>query len=125
MTEFVAALFSDQMTVSVIVLLFALSLTDWILGTLRAIASHTFDISLWDTFIRRDLAGRVLPLTIVILLGRALAVALPGAFTIPGLDISFLTGAGFLAAVPYIAAKVKSIQESVNPTEPDRPPTAE
>ncbi len=123
--EFVRAVFADQATDYLIALLFLLTITSFVLGTLRAFASGQFDVSLWDTFVRADVAGRVLPLTIVLVLGRVVAVGAPGVLEIPGLNLSVLTGAGAIAAVPYVVGKIQSIIANVNPSATDTPPARE
>lgn len=122
---FVKAVVSDDLTNYVIALLFLFGFADLILGTLRALSGGTFKLELWDTWVRASLAGRIGPLTIVLLLGRIVTVAAPKALVIPGIDLSILTAGGIAAAVPYLFSTLKSIIDSVNPSEPDRLPRAE
>lgn len=123
MTDFVAALFADQVTNIVIALLVVLPMVDWITGSLRAIADGTFDLSKFDVFVRTQIAGRTLPLTILLLLGRAITVAIPQEIAIPGLDLGLLTAAGVVAAVPFLAVCVQSILGNVNASVTNPVPT--
>lgn len=121
--EFVAAVFSDQRANIVMGLLVALPIVDWITGSLRAIASKTFSWDAFDVFVRTQMAGRALPLLILIVIGRTITVAIPTDLEIPGLDLSLLTGAGILAAIPFLVVVIKSIIDNVNPNAADELPT--
>jgi hypothetical protein len=123
MTDFIAALFSDPTTNLVIALVIVLPLVDWATGSLRAVANGTFTLSAFDVFVRTQIAGRTLPLTILMLLGRALTVAVPQEPSIPGLDLGLLTAAGIAASVPYVMVAVQSILANVTPSAPDSVPT--
>lgn len=122
-TDFIAAVFSQPITNYVIALLILLPLVDFVTGTLRAFANNTFELHRIDVFVRTDLAGRAIPLILLLVLGRAIAVSAPGELVIPGLDLSLLTGGGILAAAPFLIATVKSIVDNVNPSVADRLPT--
>ena len=119
---FVGAMFGDQTTNWVILLLLLLPALDWILGILRAIQSKTFQLDLIDVFLRTTVAGRVIPLLLLILFGRFVAVGAPTDLVVPGLDLNVLTTAGYIAAVPFILATINSIYGSVNLKATDEPP---
>ena len=121
--EFLRAVFADPATNLVIAMLIAVPLLDWVTGSLRAIAGGTFRWSAFDVFVRTQLAGRTIPLTILLLLGRVVSIAVPEGLLIPGLDLALITGAGILAAVPYLLRTFASIAANVNPEAPDRLPT--
>ena len=114
--------FADANTNFVLLLLIVLPLVQYVLGVLRAVANSTFDLSLLDVFIRTDIAGRVLPLTILIVLGRVIDVGAPKELNIPGLDLGLLTGAGIGMAVVYLVVVVQSIVANVNPKAIDTLP---
>lgn len=114
--------FADANSNFVMFLLIVLPLVQWVTGVLRAFANGTFDVHYLDVFIRTDIAGRVLPTLILILLGRIVSVAAPAAFNVPGLDLGILTGAGIGIAVVYLVVVVKSIIDNVTPTKPDNLP---
>ena len=120
---FVAAVFGDQATNVLIGLLIALPIIDWATGSLRALAGGTFQLDAFDVFVRTQIAGRTVPLTIVLITGRTIAVAVPGTLQIPGLDLSLLTAGGAVAAVPFLATCLASIVGNVNPGTVDRVPT--
>ena len=120
---FVAAIFADQATNVVLALVVVLPIVDWITGSLRAIAGKTFELAAFDVFVRTQIAGRTIPLAILLLLGRAITVAVPETLEVPGFDVSILTGGGILAAVPFLLSSAKSIIDNANPSEPDRLPT--
>jgi len=117
----VAQVFGDSTTNAVLLLLVFLPIVQWVTGVLRAFSNGTFQFELIDAFIRSDIAGRVLPLLILIITGRVITVAAPGALNIPGLDLSLLTGGGVAAAVVYLLVVVKRIVDNVNPTATDTP----
>ncbi|HSV93277.1 MAG TPA: hypothetical protein VLH81_09375 [Desulfobacterales bacterium] len=122
-SELLGAVFADQATNLVIALLIAVPLLDWVTGSLRAVAGGTFRWSAFDVFVRTQLAGRTIPLTILLLLGRVVSIALPEGLVIPGLELTLITGAGIAAAVPYLVTGCASIVANVNPAAPDRLPT--
>lgn len=121
--QFVAAVFSDSRANVLMALLVGLPILDWVTGSLRAIAGGTFQWDKFDVFVRTQMAGRTIPLIILIITGRVITVAIPADLAIPGLDLSILTAAGALAALPFLAVCVKSIIENVNPNVADSVPT--
>lgn len=120
--QFIAGMFQDPVTNYAIALILVLPLIDFVTGTLRAVANKSFKLELVDVFVRTKMAGRAIPLVILVLLGRAVAVTAPDVLVIPGLDLSLIVGAGILSAVPFIATTIQSIIDNVNPGSPDRLP---
>jgi hypothetical protein len=113
---FVRAIFSDQVTNLVIALLIAAPIADWLSGSLRAVADGSFTVEAFDVFVRTQVAGRALPLIILLLIGRLVSVAFTGAVPIPGLDLSiFATGGAIAAAVPYLITTLNSLRENLTP----------
>jgi hypothetical protein len=100
-----------------IVLLFALATIDFVLGTLAALRDNVFDLTAVAAWLRKHIAGRVLPITAVLLTGH-LAGGLSfeqdgiGALIDPG---TVLTGIGLTMAGAYIAETVASIRDSLTP----------
>ncbi len=121
----IAAVFGDPNVNFVLFLLLLLPAVQWVTGLLRAFSNGTLQVELIDAFIRSDIAGRVLPLSILIVTGRVVDVAAPDSLNIPGLDLSLLTTGGIAAAVIYLVVVVKRIYDNVNPTVPDTLPKAE
>lgn len=125
LNAFVQAMLSDQLTNWAITLVILLPAVQWTLGICRAVADSKFQLDLIDVFLRKVVAGRVIPLIILLLLGRFIAVGAPGALNIPGLDLSVLTGAGLAFSAPFLLAVINSIVQSVNPSTPAATPTPE
>lgn len=121
----IAQVFGDANTNFVLLLLILLPAVQWLTGVLRAVANGTLKWELVDTFIRSDLAGRVLPLLILIVTGRVIDVAAPGTLEIPGLDLALLTTGGLAAAIVYLLVVARRIFDNVNPRVPDTLPVPE
>ena len=121
--QFVAAIFSDQRANIVMALIVFLPLVDWVTGSLRAVANGTFTLSAFDVFVRTQMAGRAVPIVILIITGRVITVAVPADLEIPGLDLGVLTAGGILAAVPFLVVAIKSVIDNVNPSAADSIPT--
>jgi hypothetical protein len=100
-----------------IVLLFALATLDFVLGTLAAIRDKVFQMEAVAAWLRKHIAGRVLPITAVLLTGHlagGLAFEDDGFSAIidPG---TVLTGIGLTMAAAYIAETVASLRDSLTP----------
>lgn len=121
----IGQVFGDSTINFVLFLLVLLPGVQWLTGVLRAFSNGTLQWELVDTFIRSDMAGRVLPLSILIVTGRVIDVTAPASLEIPGLDLSLFTGAGIAAAAVYLMVVVKRILDNVNPSVRDTPPTPE
>lgn len=115
----------DTNTNFVLLLLYLLPAAQWLTGVLRAFSNKSLDLEYLDVFIRSDVAGRILPITILLVLGRVITVAAPGDFQVPGLDLSMLTGAGVVAAAVYLTVVAKRLLDNVNPSAPDQLPARE
>ena len=118
----IGKVFEDPQVNFVLLLLVLLPIVQFVTGVLRAFANGTFDLEYLDVFVRTDLAGRVLPLLLLIVTGRIVEIAAPAELTIPGLDIGIFTGAGVGFAVVYLVVVVKRILDNVNPSQPDTLP---
>lgn len=89
-------------------------------GVARAVASGQFKFDLVDTWVRKTVAGRVIPILLVLIAG----AATPD-LSVIGLDINILTTAGMTAAAAFAVSAVASIVGNLNPQTPDTPPTEE
>ena len=87
------------------------------LGTAKAVSNGTFDWKWLDLFVRTKIAGRLVPITVVLAAGQ-----LAPDLTILGLDIDLLTAAGLAAAIPVAASEAASVLENIRFGTPDRPP---
>lgn len=94
-----------------------LALVELVTGVLKAFASSQFSFSLIDVWVRTQLAGRILPI-IVLLIASAAAPD----FSVLGVDVNILTTAGLAAAATYAASAVASIVSNVTPSATDTPP---
>lgn len=99
----------DTIATWVVGLLAFAPILDWIFGVLRSFRDGSFKADALDVFVRTQYAGRVVPLVLLILLGRTIDVAAPAELQIPGLDLSVLVVAGIAPAVIYLGVTVKSI----------------
>jgi hypothetical protein len=98
-----------------VVLVFGLAVLEWLLGTFAAIRDGVFRLDSIGAWIRKHLAGRVLPLTTVLVLGHMLGgLAIEGAADLlsPG---TVLTTIGLGAAGVYILEVIGSVRESLTP----------
>jgi hypothetical protein len=109
--------FFDTPAGTAIVLLFALATLDFALGTFAAFRDNVFQLDSVAAWLRKHIAGRVLPITAVLLTGH-LAGGLSfeedgiGAIIDPG---TVLTGIGLTMAAAYIAETVGSLRTSLIP----------
>jgi hypothetical protein len=87
-------------------------------GILKAVSKSQFDFTLVDVWVRTQLAGRILPIVVVLIAGAA-----SPDFTVLGLDANPLTALGLTGAALYAASAIASIVSNVNPTAEDVPPT--
>jgi hypothetical protein len=100
-----------------ILVIMALSVLEFALGVFRAVSDNVFQ---WDSvaaWVRKHLAGRVLPIVAVLVIGH-LAGGLQfsedgaSAITHPG---TIVTGIGLGAAALYVAETIASIRQSLTP----------
>lgn len=94
-----------------------LGLLELATGILRAISSAQFTFSLIDVWVRTQLAGRILPIVLVLIAG----AAAPD-LSVLGLTINILTVTGLAAAAVYAATALTSILGNVNPQTADTLP---
>jgi hypothetical protein len=87
-------------------------------GIARAFASGQFKWDLVDVSVRTQLAGRIVPIVVVLIAG----AATPD-LSVLGVTVNVLTTAGLAAAATYAAAAVASIVGNLNPQTVDVPPT--
>lgn len=117
-----AQLGADSIQWTVIVTILALGVLDFVFGVLRAVANKTgpaFDISLLDVWVRTQLAGRIVPIILVLLFS-----ALAPSVQIAGFTFSPLAIAANTAAGAYALTTSKSIIDSLNTGTTDRLPEA-
>lgn len=95
----------------------ALAILEFATGVLRSVAAKQFDVTLVDTWVRKTIAGRVLPIILLLLFG-----AFVPDLSIIGLQIDILTVTGTTAAAAFAASAIGSILENIRSGE-DAPPT--
>jgi hypothetical protein len=95
-----------------------LAAVELVTGVLKAFAKSQFSLTLIDVWVRTQLAGRVLPIVIVLVAGAA-----SPDFSVLGLDVNPLTALGLAGAATYAASAIASIMDNVNPAAADTPPT--
>lgn len=111
-------IWADPTTASAIVVVVALAILDLVIGTLRAFASDQFDPGLIDVWVRKTLAGRVLPIVFVLLFGAAI-----GDIGVGDFHFNILVAAGLAAAALFAISTAQSIIDSLNPKVADKAPT--
>jgi hypothetical protein len=109
---------ADAATNAALILITVVAVLDFATGSLRAIANSTFTLSAFDVWVRLQLAGRVLPIILVLLAGQVV-----GNISVGDFQVNVLTAAAFAAAASYVVAGAKSIVDSLNPSAPDVVPT--
>jgi hypothetical protein len=120
---FVKAVLDDQLTLVIIGGLILFPILDWITGSARALIDHSFVVDKLDVFVVTQYGGRVVPLLIVLILGRVIAVTIPTALVIPGIDLSIITAGGVAPAIAFLALDLKSIVDNANPKADNPVPT--
>jgi hypothetical protein len=108
----------DQNAKTAIQLVVIVALLDFALGTIRAIADRTFEFSAIDVWVRTKLLGRVVPITLIMLVGSVIGDVKLGDFS-----FNVITGAALAAAITFVAAEAQSIVDNVSPSEPHPIPT--
>ena len=93
-------------------LVLILPLTDWVLGVLAAIRDGTFTLDSLAAFLRKHIAGRVLPIWVLMFLGYVTQ-----SLVIPVVEWPVFASLGTAAALAYIAETIGSILRSWGPTE--------
>jgi hypothetical protein len=95
-----------------------LGILELITGVLKAITKNVFSFMLVDVWVRTQLAGRILPIVVVLIAG----AAAPD-LSVLGIEVNVLTATGLAGAALYAASALASIVNNVNPTAPDPLPT--
>lgn len=113
-----ARLWADPLTNNAIVLVVAVAILDLLTGISRAVANGTFQLGLVDVWVRTQIAGRVIPIVLVLVFGTVIGNIQLGAFS-----VNILTTAALTAAGVFVAATAASIVANLQPSTPDRPPT--
>lgn len=111
-------IWTDQVTGTAITLIVAVAILDLLTGASRAFANGTFDFALVDVWVRKTIAGRVLPIVLVLVFGAAI-----GNITLGTFSFNILTVAALAAAAVYLASTAASIIANLTPSTPDRLPT--
>lgn len=98
-----------------VVALFALAALDFALGVLAALRDGTFQVGSLAAWVRKHIAGRVLPITAVLVVGHlagGLSIDSAEDLLSPG---TILTGIGIAAATAYILETIGSVRDSLTP----------
>lgn len=115
--QLLARLWADPLTNNAIVIVVAVAILDLLTGISRAIASSQFDLGLVDVWVRTTIAGRVIPIVLVLMFGTVIGKIELGTFS-----FNILTTAALAAAAAFVAATASSIIGNLSPKTPDRPP---
>lgn len=111
--------FFDSDTGRYAALVLVLPLVDWVLGALAAVRDGTFQLDSVAAFIRKHVAGRVLPIWLLMFLGY-----FTSNITLPGVDLPVFSTFGTVLAVAYIVETIGSILRSWGPVAaPGEPQT--
>lgn len=97
---------SGQIALWVVVL----PVLDWVLGVLAAIRDGTFTLDSVASFLRKHVAGRVVPIWMLLLVG-----FFADQWLVPVVDVPALTAVGMAAAGLYVAETIGSILRSWGP----------
>jgi hypothetical protein len=100
--------FSDPALTSAIYGVIVLALLDVITGTARSISDKSFEWTALDVWVRTKVAGRVVPIIAVLLVG-----AFAPNLTVLGLSINILGATGVAAAATFAAAELASIVDNL------------
>lgn len=115
--QLLSRLWTDPVTNNAIVLLFVVPVVDLLTGAARAIANSTFHLALLDTWVRTKIAGRAIPIVLVLLFGTVV-----GNIAVGDWSFNVLTVAAIAAAATFLATEATSIVANISPTVPDGPP---
>ena len=115
--DLLARIWADPLTSNAIIIVVAVSLLELLTGISRAVANHSFDFGLVDVWVRTQVAGRVIPIILVLIFGTVL-----GNITLGSFSFNILTAAALTAAVLYVTTAAQSIIDSLNPKTPDTTP---
>jgi hypothetical protein len=87
------------------------------LGIAKTVSNKTFEWSWVDLFVRTKIAGRLVPIVVVLLIG-----TIAPDLSLLGLTVNPFTAAGLAAAVPVAASELASILENIRFGQIDRVP---
>lgn len=107
--------FFDTPGGTAVVALFALAALDFALGVLAALRDGTFRWDALAAWVRKHVAGRVLPIAAVLVVGHlagGLSIESAQDVLSPG---TVLTGIGLAAATAYVLETVASVRDSLTP----------
>lgn len=116
--QLLARLWADPLTNNAIIIVVAVAILDLLTGISRAIANATFKLDLVDVWVRTQIAGRVIPIVLVLMFGTVIGNISLGSFS-----FNILTTAALAAAVAFVAATASSIVANLSPSAPDAPPS--
>jgi hypothetical protein len=114
--DLIKALFADPITNAALQGVLLVALLELATGILRAFASKQFDFALVDVWVRTQLAGRVLPILLVLIASRV-----GGGIKVGDTDLNLLWAAGIAAAAVYAASAVKSIMDNLTQKTDTKP----
>jgi hypothetical protein len=113
--QLLALVFGDPIAGSAVGAVVVLCIAQFATGVIRAFSNGSFMLSAVDAWIRKDVAGRVLPILATFLVARSL----PDLSTF-GLPVEEgLLAFGLLQAGTYVVAAVAGIKDNVSPPPPD------
>lgn len=116
--QMLAHLWADPLTNDTLILIVAVPVLDLLTGVSRAIADGTFTFGLLDVWVRTKIAGRVVPIALVLLFGTVIGDVSVGDF-----HFNVLTTAAMAAAITFLAAEAASIVANLQPTTPHGAPS--
>lgn len=113
--ELLVRVFGDPMSASAVWVMVVLSIGQVLAGVGRAIANQTFELSALAAWVRADVAGKVLPIIGVFLIGVAIGDSIVVLNLPADQGIKFW---GMGQAVTYSLAALASIKNNVAPPNP-------
>lgn len=113
--QLLVLVFGDPLAGSAVGTVVVLCIAQFVTGSIRAFANGSFAASAFDAWIRKDVAGRVLPIIATFLTARAL----PDLSTLGVPAEAGLLAFGLLQAGTYIVAAIASIKDNVLPPPPN------
>jgi hypothetical protein len=107
--------FFDTPAGTAVLILFAIAVLKFLMGTFAAIRDDVFELQAVSAWVRKDLAGRVLPIAAVLVFAH-----MTGGMSIDnGSDLlspgTILTTIGIGASAVYVLEVIGSIRESLQP----------
>jgi hypothetical protein len=113
--QLLAQVFGDPIAGSAVGAVVVLCIAQFVTGSIRAFSNGSFTASAFDAWIRKDVAGRVLPILATFLVARSL----PDLSTF-GIPVEAgLLAFGLLQAGTYVVAALAGIKDNVSPPPPE------